>query len=200
MSFTKNDRREFLKRVSGTAAFAVCIPSSAFASLISDNKSTTKQTQLNQVLHNNGEMRFNNLHTGEVLNTVISANKTITTSEFSKINHICRDFRKNEIYQMDEQLILQLHNIQSVLKTDAEIQIISGYRSPATNEALRSKSNNSGVAKKSFHMLGKAMDFRLEGVRLSDVRDAARGLAMGGVGYYPNSNFVHIDTGPVRTW
>ena len=143
----KNNRREFLKRLSGSAACAVCIPSSAFASLIGDRERADTQSKLNQALHNNGEMRFNNLHTGEVLSMVISPDNTIATSELSKISHICRDFRKNEICQMDKQLILQLRNIQSLLKTDAEIQIISGYRSPATNESLRSKSSNSGVAK-----------------------------------------------------
>lgn len=76
--------------------------------------------------------------------------------------------------------------------------MISGYRSPATNEALRSQS--SGVAKKSYHMLGKAIDFRIDGVDLKELRDVAKSLNAGGVGYYARSNFIHIDTGPVRSW
>ena len=99
---------------------------------------------------------------------------------------------------MDRALFDQISQIQSLLGTQAEVQIISGYRSPATNEALRSKS--SGVAKKSYHMLGKAIDFRLDGVKLSHVREAAISLKAGGVGYYAKSDFVHIDTGPARQW
>jgi uncharacterized protein YcbK (DUF882 family) len=99
---------------------------------------------------------------------------------------------------MDKRLFDHISNIQNELGVEAQVQIISGYRSPATNEALRSKS--SGVAKKSYHMLGQAIDFRLEGVNLKKVRDVARELKFGGVGYYPGSNFLHVDTGPVRYW
>ncbi|EEX41507.1 lipoprotein putative [Vibrio furnissii CIP 102972] len=99
---------------------------------------------------------------------------------------------------MDKKLFDQISRIQAVLGTEAEVQIISGYRSPATNEMLRGKS--SGVAKKSFHMLGQAIDFRLDGVSLKQIHEAALSLKAGGVGYYPKSQFVHIDTGPVRQW
>ncbi|EEX92558.1 hypothetical protein VIA_003203 [Vibrio orientalis CIP 102891 = ATCC 33934] len=114
------------------------------------------------------------------------------------MNHICRDFRRNEVHAMDKRLFDHISNIQKELGVEAEVQIISGYRSPATNEALRGKS--SGVAKKSYHMLGQAIDFRLDGVNLKQVRDIARELKFGGVGYYPGSNFIHMDTGPVRYW
>lgn len=99
---------------------------------------------------------------------------------------------------MDKRLFDQISKIQTMLGVEAEVQIVSGYRSPATNEALRAQS--SGVAKKSYHMLGQAIDFRLDGVDLKKVRDAARDLKAGGVGFYPSSDFVHIDTGPVRYW
>ncbi|BCL69409.1 hypothetical protein TUMSATVNIG1_13570 [Vibrio nigripulchritudo] len=99
---------------------------------------------------------------------------------------------------MDAALFDQINSIQGLIGSDAEVQIISGYRSPATNKALRAKSK--AVAKKSYHMLGKAIDFRLDGVKLSEVKKAALSLKAGGVGYYPKSNFIHIDTGPVRNW
>lgn len=141
---------------------------------------------------------MNNLHTGESLESCYFNGQDYVASELGRLNHICRDFRRNEVFAMDKNLFEQINQIQTLLGTQAEVQIISGYRSPATNEALRSKS--SGVAKKSFHMLGQALDFRLDGVKLSHVREAAMTLKAGGVGYYPKSNFVHIDTGPSRAW
>ena len=123
-------------------------------------------------------LALSNLHTGELLGT--------------------RYFDGNQIHKMDKHLFDQISLIQAELGVKAEVQIISGYRSPATNNALRARS--SGVAKKSYHMLGQAIDFRLEGVNLRKVRDIAREIKAGGVGYYPSSNFVHIDTGPVRYW
>ena len=143
-------------------------------------------------------MAFNNLHTGEELESCYFDGRDYVANELSRIDNICRDFRRNEVHEMDKYLFDQISLIQSELGVEAEVQIISGYRSPATNAALRSKS--SGVAKKSYHMLGQAIDFRLDGVNLKKVRDAAIELKAGGVGYYPRSNFVHIDTGPVRHW
>lgn len=99
---------------------------------------------------------------------------------------------------MDKRLFDQISQIQKLIGTESEVIVISGYRSPVTNASLRSGST--GVAKKSLHMEGKAIDFRLDGVKLSTVRDAAISLKAGGVGYYPGSNFVHIDTGAVRSW
>lgn len=94
---------------------------------------------------------------------------------------------------MDKLLFDQLCQIQLLLGTQAEVHIVSGYRSPATNKQLRSKSK--GVAKKSYHMSGQAIDFRLDGVSLKKIREAAISLQAGGVGYYPKSQFIHIDTG-----
>ncbi len=143
-------------------------------------------------------IRLNNLHTGETLEACYFDGRHYIESELLKINYLCRDFRRNETHPIDRQLLTQLQAIQNRLGVKSEVQIISGYRSPATNEMLRSQSD--GVAKKSFHMQGKAIDFRLSGVRLSQVRKAALSLHSGGVGYYPESNFIHIDTGPIRCW
>ncbi|MGR6861703.1 DUF882 domain-containing protein [Aliivibrio salmonicida] len=145
------------------------------------------------------KLALNNLHTGEELQTEYFNGRGYQNTELAKLNHLCRDFRRNESIAMDTGLFDQLSAIQKVIGCDTQVQIISGYRSPATNEMLRGKSHG-GVAKKSLHMLGRAMDFRLEGVPLAEVRKAALSLKAGGVGYYPGSNFVHIDTGRVRFW
>ncbi|MGR6839902.1 DUF882 domain-containing protein [Aliivibrio wodanis] len=144
------------------------------------------------------KLALNNLHTGEELHTEYFNGLGYQNDELAKLNHLCRDFRRNESIAMDTGLFDQLSAIQKIIGCDTQVQIISGYRSPATNEMLSAKSG--GVAKKSLHMLGKAMDFRLEGVPLAEVRKAALSLKAGGVGYYPGSNFVHIDTGRVRFW
>jgi uncharacterized protein YcbK (DUF882 family) len=86
-----------------------------------------------------------------------------------------------------------------VLASDATIEVISGYRSPATNERLRRRGGG-GVASRSLHLQGRALDIRMVGVPLSILRDAALDLRAGGVGFYPESNFLHIDTGTVRRW
>jgi len=162
---------------------AICIPSTSLASLL---KSSPR------------ELKLNNLHTGEELLTQYFDGKNYQRSEMKKINHLCRDFRRNEITEMDKRLFDQLTAIQKTIGCHNQVQLISGYRSPATNKMLRAQS--SGVAKKSMHMLGQAIDFRLDDVPLIEVKKAALSLKAGGVGYYPNSNFVHIDTGRFRTW
>lgn len=143
-------------------------------------------------------LQMNNLHTGETLDIQYFDGLQYQASELQKINYLCRDFRQNKATNMDKHLFDQLSRIQQTLGCNNQIQIISGYRSPETNNMLRKKS--SGVAKKSLHMQGKAIDFRIEGVPLAKVREAALSLKMGGVGYYSRSNFVHIDTGHFRTW
>ena len=143
-------------------------------------------------------LALNNLHTGETLESCYFNGHRYVRSELKRLNHICRDFRRNEVHPMDKGLFDQLTRIQTLIGSEAEVQIISGYRSPATNEMLRQNSN--GVAQKSFHMMGKAFDFRLDGVPLKQVHEAALSIKAGGVGYYPRSGFVHIDTGPVRNW
>jgi uncharacterized protein YcbK (DUF882 family) len=144
-------------------------------------------------------LAFNNLHTGEKLLSTYFDGRQYPAVELLKLNHLCRDFRHNEIISMDTRLFDQLSAIQQVIGCDVQVQLVSGYRSAATNAMLRSKSH-SGVAKKSFHMQGRAIDFRLAGVPLKEVRQAALSLKAGGVGYYPKSDFVHIDTGRARFW
>lgn len=175
-------RRDFIKLAGSGLVVASCTPSLAWASYPDKPRS----------------LALTNLHTNEALETCYFDGNNYVDKELGRLNHLCRDFRRNEVHAMDKRLFDHINLIQRELGVESEVQIISGYRSPATNEALRNKS--SGVAKKSYHMLGQAIDFRLDGVNLKRVKDVARELKFGGVGYYPKSNFVHIDTGPVRYW
>jgi uncharacterized protein YcbK (DUF882 family) len=115
-----------------------------------------------------------------------------------EINFILRDHRTGDIHSMDEQLVDLLYVLQSQTGSQGAFHIISGYRSPATNSMLNKRS--SGVAKRSYHMQGKAIDVCLPGCDLKNLHAAALSLKAGGVGYYPGSGFIHVDVGPVRRW
>lgn len=143
-------------------------------------------------------LRFHNLHTGEKASLTYWVQGEYVAESLSEINHILRDHRNNEVAAIDPDLLDLLHRVNRAVGASAPFEIISGYRSPATNQKLRSASN--GVAKHSLHMQGKAIDIRVPGVALSNLRGAALKLQGGGVGYYPKSNFVHLDVGRVRAW
>ncbi|OON40842.1 hypothetical protein BTJ39_07160 [Izhakiella australiensis] len=143
-------------------------------------------------------LTLNNLHTGETLKTEFFNGKSYNKDELSRLNHFFRDYRAGKIKSIDPSLFDHLYRLQVMLNTRKPVQLISGYRTLATNNMLRG--SGEGVAKHSYHTKGQAMDFHIEGISLSHVRKAAMSLKMGGVGYYPRSNFVHIDTGPVRHW
>lgn len=146
-------------------------------------------------------LSFFNTHTGERLRTAYCCDGVYQPEALTQINHILRDFRQNEVRPIDPQLLDLLHELGGTLETDQPFHVISGYRSPATNALLRERGgNHTGVASKSLHMVGKAIDIRVPGVKLDHLRGAARSLQLGGVGYYPASNFVHLDTGRVRFW
>jgi len=140
-----------------------------------------------------------NTHTGEQLALVYATGDHFLPDALDTLNHFLRDHYSGEVGVIDPQLIDLLHRVRQTLGTAQAFQVISGYRSPATNERLRT-TRGGGVAKHSLHMDGNAIDIRLPGVALADLRDAALGLRAGGVGYYPREQFVHIDTGRVRTW
>lgn len=144
------------------------------------------------------ELNFFNLHTGESLKTAYWADGDYLSQGLADINYILRDFRNDHVSPIAVPLLDLLHQLRGTLDTSKPFQIISGYRSPKTNSMLRSHSK--GVAKNSQHLLGKAIDLRVQGVALNDLRRAAISLHGGGVGYYPSSNFVHVDVGRVRTW
>ena len=146
-------------------------------------------------------LSFFNTHTGERLQTAYCCGGEYQPEALKAINHILRDFRANEIKPIDPKLLDLLHELRGTLETDQPYHIISGYRSPHTNAMLRERGGaSSGVASGSLHPIGKAIDIRVPGVKLDHVRGAARSLKLGGVGFYPTSNFVHVDTGRVRYW
>lgn len=144
------------------------------------------------------KLRLQNLHTGEKLTATFWVEGEYISEELAAIDHVLRDHRSGEAIHMDHALFDQVYALQHRLGHKGTIEIISGYRSPNTNAMLARNSN--GVAKKSYHMQGRAVDLRMPGVELKDLRKAALNLKAGGVGYYPNSNFVHLDTGRPRFW
>lgn len=144
------------------------------------------------------ELDFYNLHTGESLKAAYWENGQYLHDALGEINHILRDHRTGQISVIEPGLLDLLHQLRNRLDASQPIQIISGYRSPASNTRLAARSD--GVAKGSLHMQGKAVDIHIEGVSLNDLRGAAIALQGGGVGYYPSSNFVHVDVGRVRNW
>ncbi|MFN3870397.1 MAG: YcbK family protein [Aquificaceae bacterium] len=137
------------------------------------------------------------LNTGERIKTLYWMEGNYIESSLAEINHFLRDYRSGEIANIDVNL-LDLLYIITRLSGKEEIVVISGYRSPKTNDYLYK--TKKGVAKDSYHTLGKAIDIRIEGMSLKALRDLALGLKAGGVGYYPRSGFVHLDTGPFRYW
>jgi len=144
------------------------------------------------------KLKLFNTHTRETLEVVFWRDGRYDQTGLTKLYVLLRDHRENEAIVMDKGLFDQMWELQQRLGSDGVFEIISGYRSPATNNKLRKKS--SGVAKKSYHMKGRAIDIRLRGTKLSKLRRAALAMNAGGVGYYPGSDFVHLDTGPVRSW
>ena len=139
-----------------------------------------------------------NTHTQEVVVSTFYSKGKYVQDALHKLNLFLRDHRENEAMVMDQKLFTQMWAINQMLDSENTFEIISGYRTPKTNEYLRSK--GSGVARFSYHMVGQAIDLRLRDMPLKAVRDAAKLLNAGGVGYYESSDFVHIDTGEKRQW
>ena len=139
-----------------------------------------------------------NIHTGEKLTTVYHADGAYQESALAELNHVLRDWRTDEVYQMDTGLLDFMHDLHVKMDSAEPFHIISGYRSPKTNAKLRNKSK--GVAKRSFHMRGMAADIALPGRDLLALRKTALDMQRGGVGLYTKSGFIHVDTGRVRFW
>jgi len=144
------------------------------------------------------QLSFYHTHTQQSLDVVYYQNGKYVESALDEINHFLKDFRTGDIAEMDPKLLDILHDVRNELDNDGTYEVISAYRSPKTNEMLRSRSG--GVARKSQHLLGNAIDVRLRGVPIEDLRDTALEMQRGGVGYYQKSDFVHMDTGRVRRW
>jgi len=143
-------------------------------------------------------LSFYNTHTGESLKAVYWCKGEYCRDSLAEFDFILRDFRADEVKPIAPPLLDLVYELSHMLNSNAPIHIISAYRSPATNAMLAARSN--GVAAHSLHLLGKAIDLRVPGRGLPDVRRAALALQGGGVGYYPRSDFVHVDIGRVRHW
>ena len=153
------------------------------------------------VFGNRYELRLHHLHTGESLDVVYRVGNTYIPSALEELNHFLRDHRTQDVSSYDPREFDLLHNVLTRLgKPHDVIDIVCGYRTPWSNNYLRTRGPNTGVAKNSQHELAKAIDIRIPGVRTRRLRDAALSLQAGGVGYYPVSQFVHVDVGPVRQW
>jgi uncharacterized protein YcbK (DUF882 family) len=147
------------------------------------------------------ELRMTNLHTGENLNIVYRIGNTYLPDALEKLNYFLRDHNTQDVSNYDPKEFDVLHAMMARLgKLNGVISIVCGYRTPETNSALRHNAPQTGVAEHSQHMEGHAIDLRVEGVPTAKLRDAALSLQAGGVGYYPVSQFVHVDVGPVRQW
>ena len=146
---------------------------------------------------------FRNVHTGERIDARYFSARGWDTSGLAEIDHGLRDWRTGQVHAIDRRLVALLTDLRDTLDVSPRkaFDLISGYRSPYTNGALRSAGGaHTGVATKSQHMLGKAADIALPGTPLDRLRAAARAAARGGVGFYPQDGFVHVDTGRVRSW
>lgn len=138
------------------------------------------------------------LNTGEKLTVDYFAAGKYLPGALHDVNHVLRDWRTNQVHPIDPELLDLLNNLHQNSGSRLPFDVICGYRSPKTNSMLANRSHQ--VSPKSLHLKGKAIDIRLPDVPLERLRSVAMGLRRGGVGYYPESNFVHVDTGSVRTW
>ncbi len=174
-------------------------PHSAGSSLAIDEIPTT-----NPGLTLNGrryELKLHSAHTGESINIVYRIGDTYIPEALDKLNHFLRDRHTEEASTYDPAEFDLLHDLMARLhRPGGIIDVVCGYRTPETNEALRNRGRHTGVAKNSQHIQAKAIDIRIPGIRTKTIRDAALSLGLGGVGYYPRGQFVHVDVGPVRKW
>ena len=146
-------------------------------------------------------LSFFHTHTGERLTTAYCCEGAYVPAALADVNHVLRDFRANAVKPIDPNLLDLLFQLNGALGTDQPFHVISGYRTPETNAMLQERGgSHSGVATHSLHIDGKAIDIRVPGIKLEHLRDVANSLRIGGVGFYPASNFVHVDTGRVRYW
>ena len=176
------ERRSFL-RTSAAIATALSVPGLARAAVAAPNERV---------------LRLYNTHTGESIKSVFWAEGQYIPDALADINKLLRDHRNDSIAAMDPQLLMLLDRVSSTLGAGSMLHVISGYRSPESNAKLAKASG--GVAKHSMHLEGKAIDIRMPGKNQAMLHKAALNVRGGGVGYYPESQFVHLDTGRPRNW
>jgi uncharacterized protein YcbK (DUF882 family) len=176
-----NQRRDFLKK-----------------GLILASSTVVSQDLFSLSLPVDKTLHLHNIHTGESIKATFWEKDHFVESELKRLDYFLRDYRLDKVAKIDRNLYRLLYAIGLVGDTKKPIEILSGYRSLQTNEFLRRHSK--GVAKHSFHTLARAIDFNIRDRYLKDTLKVARKLQVGGVGYYPKSSFIHVDTGRVRFW
>ena len=182
-------RRDFLRTSSALCLGAILMPEALFS------KNIIPST-LN--LTHDRSLQFYNINSRQYLDVTYYKDGAYVHRALEKINKLMSDKRSGKSTIIDTKLLDKLHTLHTFADAKEPIELICGYRSPKTNEKLTHTKR--GVAAHSYHTLGKAADIRIGGVPLSHLQEVAHSLNAGGVGYYPRSNFVHIDVGPTRTW
>jgi uncharacterized protein YcbK (DUF882 family) len=182
-------RREFLRQVALAAAGLATVQATAGAAR--PRRSARSEEK---------RLSFYNTHTAESVDALYWAEGAYVPDGLRLIDRVLRDHRTGAVRPIDRRLLDLLFELRTSLRTTRPFQIISGFRSPESNAFLRGLSPSSGVAKQSQHMLGRATDIRVPGIALETLRAAALSMKKGGVGFYPSSNFVHVDVGRVRRW
>ena len=197
-----SSRRQFLKKLAYGSVLALsgCGIETAVVRHVGRHGFTQQTQAPAPYLHSTGykTLSFEHTHTGEKLKLTYFEHGNYIKDALQEINYLLRDFRSDDIHPIDTALLDQLFDLKQALGFNRPFHIISGYRSPFTNARLRKHSH--GVAEHSFHMQGRAIDIRVEGVSSKMIRNAALNMAQGGVGYYPRNNFVHLDSGRFRSW
>lgn len=191
-------RRTFLKT---TAGFALAGPLPAYAQTKAVEPASWRtyvQPSVPQPAEKPQRLFIKNQRTGEVFNDIYKQGHMIFDDALAEMDHLMRDWRREEVMQIDRDLIDLLAAVQNEVGFAEPITVISGYRSRSTNEMLRKKIRK--VAKNSYHIRGMAVDLRVDGVPTSVLRQIAMHHKIGGVGYYPGQRFIHLDTGPIRSW
>ncbi|MCX7070443.1 MAG: DUF882 domain-containing protein [Gammaproteobacteria bacterium] len=187
-------RRRFLRQLAGAAGALLPAVAAPPAAAFAGTGAAAAGLRL---------LTMHHTHTGERIEQVYARGDQYLPEALGSLNRFLRDHYSGDVGRIDPALFDLLHRVHRVLglgdQPGACFEVISGYRSPATNQLLR-KTRGGGVASHSLHLQGQAIDVRLAGVPLADLRDAALSLKAGGVGYYPREQFVHLDTGRVRRW
>ncbi|MDP9049206.1 MAG: DUF882 domain-containing protein [Acidobacteriota bacterium] len=192
---------QFAKRAAAIAVMAMVTigagtPSKAAKLRTTDLDSTTS-TDSQMRYH----LRLHHLHTGEDIDVVYRIGDTYLPGALQQLDHFLRDHRTQDVSSYDPKEFDVLHALMTSLgRPDGVIDIVCGYRTPWSNNFLRTRGATTGVAEHSQHMLAKAIDIRVPGISTVTLRNAALALHAGGVGFYPVSQFVHVDVGPVRAW
>ncbi len=201
MTAACTNRRHFLTRSTRLVTAGIALPFAAGSLAHASESTPVASTAPLAGVPGRRSLAFNHAHTRERLSLVYAVDGDFLPESLSLLNRFLRDHYSGAVGQMDPQLFDVLHQIRLALGSASlpAYEVISGYRCPETNLHLRN-SRGGGVARRSLHTEGKAIDVRLPGVPLAELRDAARSLQAGGVGYYPHEQFVHIDTGRVRRW